>query len=302
MTKEARYGLPERDTVVKRMARASTTFDEYDAVHAEARRRMMDRLRLLGPVPRRVLDLGSATGKATAALAALYPQASVLAVELSRPMAAKARQRCSGIDRVTTLVGDAERLPLAAGSIDLVFASLLLPWCDPRNVFTEVARVLADGGLLLFTSVGPDTLREVRRAWSEVDGDVHVHGFFDMHDLGDLAASAGLAEPVMDVDRLQVTYADPERLVADLRACGATNAASGRRVQLTGRRRWEAFRERLEAQRTGGVLSISLELIFGQAWGTGRAHRAAAGVVGIPVAELTRTLRRGAGPGAGGGS
>ncbi len=276
---------------MQRLKRASGTFDDADVVHGEARNRLLGRLRLFGLTPRRVLDLGAATGKASVELAALYPEAQVVALDLSRDMVVRAWERCAPLERAAAVVGDAEQLPFADQSVDLIFANLLLPWCDPRAVFGESARALRDGGLLLFTSVGPDTLGEVRRAWSRVDDTVHVHGFTDMHDLGDLATRAGLAEPVMDVDRLQVTYRTLGGLVNDLRACGATNVAHGRRPQFTGRERWQAFAEQLEEGREKGRLSISVELIFGQAWGVGASRVARDGTVGISVADVTRNLR-----------
>ncbi len=287
----ARVGLPERRAALVRLGRASTTFDTADAVHTEARTRLLERLHLFNISPTSVLDLGSATGKGTAELATVYPQAQIVAIDLSRPMARRTLRRCSGLDSASPVIGDAEQLPLMENSFDLVFANLLLPWCDPRAAFAEIARVLRAGGLTLFTTVGPDTLQEVRRAWRrEVDNEIHVHGFVDMHDLGDLAARSGLVEPVMDVDRLQVTYRDPGRLVDDLRACGATNVAYGRRTQLTGAARWQAFCERLAAQRVGGELSISVELIFGQAWGTAGVVTSGDGAVRISVEELARKL------------
>ena len=146
---------------------------------------------LLGLNPRRVLDLGSATGKATAQLAARYPDARIVSVDLCGPMAERTRRRCRGLPSAMPVVGDAQRLPLGTDSMDLVFANLVLPWCDPRAVFAELARVLREGGLALFSSVGPDTLSEVRRAWAQVDRFVHVHGFVDMHDLGDSDGPGG---------------------------------------------------------------------------------------------------------------
>ena len=286
----ARVGLPERHAAMVRLGRASTTFDTADVVHTEARTRLIERLQLFRLNPVRVVDLGSATGKSTAELAKLYPEAQIMAIDLSRPMVEFTRQRCLNLDTVSPLIGDAERLPLMENSVDLVFANFLLPWCDPQAVFREVARVLRADGLMLFTTVGPDTLQEVRRAWREVDSDVHVHGFVDMHDLGDLAARSGLAEPVMDVDRLQVTYGDLSRLVGDLRATGSTNVAYGRRTQLTSAVRWGAFCEQLEVQRVEDVLSISVELIFGQAWGTVGMAMGGDGAVRISAEELARKL------------
>ncbi|MDE0372996.1 MAG: methyltransferase domain-containing protein [Rhodospirillales bacterium] len=326
----ALYGLPDRRAALARLRRASATFDDADAVHSEARDRLLERLPLFRLSPRRIIDLGAATGKAVPELAALYPDARILAVDLCRHMAARAQARCRRLESAAAVTGDAERLPLRDGSIDLIFSNLLLPWCDPGAVFSEAARVLREGGLLLFTAAGPDTLAEVRQAWSEVDDGLHVHGFVDMHDLGDLAARSGLAEPVLDIDRLTVAYSGIDRLVSDLRACGATNVAHGRRASLTGRKRWQAFRERLAASGeaasrpedaeasssgnnppggdappddgdngngSGRGLSISVELIFGQAWGTGKdvapgtPEAAVPAETEISVEALRRKLR-----------
>jgi malonyl-CoA O-methyltransferase len=191
---------------------------------------------------------------------------------------------------VAVLGGDAERLPLKAQSVDLVFANLVLPWCRPDVVFAELARVLTEGGAVSFATVGPDSLKEVREAFAAVDDRIHVHAAFDMHDLGDLALAAGLAEPVLDVDRVEVTYADTAALARDLRATGGVNVALGRRRVLTGARRWQAFEQRL-VPRAGGRLSVTVELIFGQAFGRGplKPRRPAEPTeVRIPVGRLKR--------------
>jgi|TARA_B110000263_G_C15215502_1_gene467337 malonyl-CoA O-methyltransferase len=286
-------GLPDRRAALTGFSRAASTFDDMDVIHSEARSRMLDRLPFFELKPRRVLDLGSATGKGTAELAALYPAAQVIAVELSMPMAGRTRSRCVSLAGVTSLVGDAEQLPLLDDTVDLIFANLVLPWCDPQVVFQEAARVLCDGGLMVFTTVGPDTLQEIRRAWTEIDDNVHVHGFVDMHDLGDIAARAGLTEPVMDVDRLRLTYSRQERLFEDLKATGATNAAFGRRLQLTSTGRWKSFCAQLEACRVEGRLSISVELIFGLVWGLASSTRRYDKTVSIPIEEVAQKLPSG---------
>ena len=285
-------GLPDRRLVLGRFSRSASTFDSADVIHSEARSRMLERLPFFELKPCRVLDLGSATGKGTIELNALYPNAKVLAIDLAAPMASITKNRCSSLDSVTSLVGDAEKLPLLDDTVDLIFANLILPWCDPQGLFQEAARVLCDGGLMVFTTVGPDTFQEIRRAWTGIDEHIHVHGFLDMHDLGDTAVRSGLTEPVMDIDRFKLTYQIRDRLFEDLRATGATNMAFGRRMQLTSPGRWENFCSQLEACRVEGSLSISIELVFGLAWGLASSKKPNDKVVSIPIEDITEALPR----------
>ena len=239
-----RFGLPMQAAVRRRFDEAAATFDGAAVLHTEARSRMLERLALFRLEPERVLDVGAGTGAGSAALTALYPGAQIVAVDASLPMA---RQAVTNAPGTAVFVGDAQELPIEDHSVDLVFANLLLPWVEPHLVLAEFARVLRADGLVLFTSLGPDTLVELRRAWGAVDDQIHVHGFIDMHDLGDLVARAGLSEPVMDVDRLEIRYSSLEVLIADLRGTGAVNSAAGRPTGLTGRGRWQAFENALHA-------------------------------------------------------
>jgi malonyl-CoA O-methyltransferase len=277
--------LPERRAARRAFDRA-IEFDSACFIHDEARGRLLERLELVRLTPRIAVDLGCATGRGAAALAARYPAARVLAVDSSFAMLRSTAAAAPAA--VRALGGDAASLPLRDGCADLVFANLVLPWCRPERLFAEAARVLTAGGALLFATVGPDTLQEVRAAFGAVDDRIHVHAAFDMHDLGDLALAAGLAEPVLDVDRLEVTYADIGRLVHDLRGMGAINVAGARRRNLTGRRRWGRFVELLP-RGADGRLAVTVELILGQAWGRGaREKRPASGEIRVPVAHIKR--------------
>jgi malonyl-CoA O-methyltransferase len=268
----AEVALPERRAARRNFDRAASRFEEACFVHDETRRRLLERLEYVRIDPRVAVDLGCATGRGALALAGRYERARVVAVDSSMSMARRAAELAHE-PRISVVAGDAEALPLADRSADLILANLLLPWSRPPLVFAEVARVLAEGGLLLMATLGPDSLQEIRRAWARVDREVHVHAAFDMHDLGDLALAAGLADPVMDTDRIEVTYADLRSAVRDLRACGAINVAGGRRRALTGPRRWRAFEERLAEQAAGDRLRITVELVLGQAWGRGQPVR-----------------------------
>jgi malonyl-CoA O-methyltransferase len=161
-------------------------------------------------------------------------------------------------------------LPLADASVDLVFSNLMLQWCDDLDAaFAEIARVLRPRGLFTFTTLGPDTLVELRDAWRAADAGEHVIPFTDMHDIGDGLVRAGLAEPVLDVERMTLAYPDALALMRDLKAIGAHNANAGRARGLTGRRRLAAMQAAYERRRRDGVLPATYEVVFGQAWGPG---------------------------------
>jgi malonyl-CoA O-methyltransferase len=289
------YGLPQPRLTQRRFDAAAATFDTADAVHGEARERLLERLALFALAPVSIVDLGAATGSASLGLACRYPDALVVAADLSFAMTDQAERKRGADDSIAPLQCDAEALPLCDASVDLVFSNLLLPWISPEGFFAECARVLRPGGLVLFTTLGPDTLVELRRAWAASDDRIHVHGFIDMHDIGDLAMRAGLAEPVMDVDRLEVRYPSLAALIADLRATGSSNSAVGRREGLTSRGRWRAFETALTANVGAGGPRVTVELVYGQAFGVGRRASAVSGegVVRIAAEELARTGRRG---------
>ena len=285
----AAAAFPERRAAERAFDRASAEFSRHCVVHDEARRRLLERLDYVRLEPRVVVDVGTATGLAARALAARYPEARVIALDPSRAMLRVARREQGAAGRVTFAAARAERLPLADATVDLLVANLCLPWCDPLATFVEAARVLRDGGRMLFATVGPDTLQEVRRAWRQADDAIHVHAFFDMHDLGDMAVAAGLADPVVDVDRLELTYGDVRRLVHDLRAWGAVNTAAGRRRTLTGTGRFARF-ERALAGGHGKRFSVTVELVLGQAWGAPR--RPGHGEFAVPADRIGRRRSR----------
>ena len=278
--------LPGKRAARRAFDRAAD-FDTACFIHDEARTRLVERLDIMRLAPETVIDLGCATGRTARDLAQRYPAAHVLAVDSSVGMLRAAAARTAGT--ATALGGDAESLPLRAACAELAVANLVLPWCRPDRLFAEAARVLTDGGALLFATLGPDSFQELRAAFAAVDDKIHVHAAFDMHDLGDLALAAGLAEPVLDVDRIEVTYADVAGLVRDLRAVGAMNVAGARRRTLTGRHRWARFVDRLPRS-ADGRLSVTVELILGQAWGRGPVSRprAAGGEVLVPIEQIRR--------------
>ncbi|RMG33427.1 MAG: malonyl-[acyl-carrier protein] O-methyltransferase BioC [Gammaproteobacteria bacterium] len=249
--------------------RAAAGYDEAAVLQHEIADRMLQRLDYVRLQPRRILDIGCGTGRASEALLRRYPRAEVVALDFALPMLEQARRRSRWRRRPRCLCGDMDSLPLAAQSFDLVFSNAAIQWsADPAGAIAEMHRVLRPGGLLMFSSFGPDTLHELRTAWAKVDGTPHVHGFIDLHDYGDMLVAAGLADPVMDMERLTLTYADTDALMRDLKAIGANNAASGRTRGLTGRARLQALRAAYERFRdASGRLPATYEVVYGHAWG-----------------------------------
>ena len=237
-----------------------------------------------------ILDAGAANGAASRALAKRFRGSRVISLDASLPMLRQARQSRSRFSRIREVQADAMLPPLKTGSVDLVFANMLLPWIDDiPALFGSVARVLRKGGLFVFSSLGPDSLAELREAWQSVDDDEHVITFSDMHEIGDALVECGLREPVLDVDWLTVTYDDLPSLFADLTATGSRNTLRARRRTLAGRQTFERLRDQLSRRFGGGPLELPLEMVFGHAWGGGPPM--APGEYALDVARIGRRRR-----------
>ena len=270
--------LPPLDKKAIRTAfsRAVPYYDAAAVLQREVADRLLARLDYMRIAPQRVLDLGCGTGYATGQLKQRYRKAQIAGLDLAHAMTQAAQRRSVAhlplglahfLNRPRFVAADAEGLPFVDDSFDLIFSSLALQWCDPDAVFRECRRVLRPGGLFLFTSFGPDTLKELRLAWRAVDPGLHVHEFIDMHDLGDALVRAHFADPVMDVESLTLTYADVPAVLRDLKAIGAHNAAATRRTTLTGKGQFARFVQAYETFRNSeGRLPASYETVFGHAW------------------------------------
>jgi malonyl-CoA O-methyltransferase len=286
--------LIDRRAVRRGFERAAAGYDAHAVVATRVEDELLGRLGLLGFEPATVLDLGCGTGRATRALRDRYREARVIGVDLAAAMLALAGRRQGWFRRFDRVRADATRLPFADATADLAFASLVLPFVDPPDaLFAEVRRVLAPRGYFTFATFGPGTLVELRAAWAAVDGAAHVHPFPEMHELGDALVRAGFADPVLDLDRLTVTYADVGALLADLRGSGARNAARDRPRGLGGRDRRRRLDAAYETFRQQGRLPASVEVVYGQAWcpGTAPPVRGRRGEATVPLASIGRRTR-----------
>jgi len=274
--------------------RASASYESASGLQTRVAAELLERLAAFDFTPAVVLDSGAGTGRVTRELKRRYRRALVIALDLSRGMLREARRHQLPWRRFERVCGDALRLPLADASVDVVFSSLMLQWCEPLSAaLAEVRRVLKPDGFFAFSTFGPDTLNELRSAWASADGYNHVNGFIDMHDVGDALVQAGLTEPVLDVDRIAVDYADVLALMRDLKAIGAHNVTAGRPRALTGRARFTRMQQAYEAFRRDGGLPATYEIIYGASWGAAgrRAAAAVGGEARIAPGSIPRAAR-----------
>jgi malonyl-CoA O-methyltransferase len=263
--------FPEKHAVRRSFDRAAETYDRNNVLQCEVGLRLLRHLDPMRLDPRLAVDLGCGTGMFFEPIAKRFPKARLVGVDFAHGMLRKAAKRAPAWKRLLgrgpgLVCGDAERLPLASGASQFVFSNLALQWTRPEAVFAEVARVLETGGLFLFATFGPDTLKELRAAFAAADGHAHVNTFVDMHDLGDMLVHAGLVEPVMEMEMITLEYSCVEAVARDLKAIGARNALPGRPRGLSGRGRWKRVIESYEKLRRDGALPASYEVIYGHAW------------------------------------
>ena len=290
----------DRRAVMRSFGRAAAHYEASARLQRQVRADLLDRLQFFTLAPERVLDLGAGTCQSTAQLRRRFPRAQVLAIDIAEGMLQAApRSRWWWRPAPARICGDARALPLTAHSIDLIYSNLMLQWCDqPDAVFGELARVLQPGGLLLFSTFGPDTLHELREAWAAADDHSHVSLFLDMPQLGDALMRAGFAEPVLDVEQHRQYYPDAHALMRELKHLGAHNAARARARGLTGRARLAAMLAAYERLRTSAGLPATFEVIAGAAFGgdAGTPRRqdpsgGARGEVAVPIGAI-RNARR----------
>lgn len=287
---------PDKQAIRAAFEASASCYDEVAFLQREVASRLLERLDLLKMTPKRILDLGSGTGHCTEALAERYPAARIVALDLAESMLRHTRQRFSRWQRFRKkhafVCGDAENLPFADNSFDLLLSNLTVQWCgDLEQTFSEFRRVLKPGGALFYTTLGPDTLKELRASWAEVDERVHVNTFLDLHDVGDAMLRARLAEPVMDMEHITLTYRDSMSLMRDLKELGAHNVNPGRSEGLTGPRKLKAVMQAYERFRqTDGLLPATYEVIYGHAWRGDETLRQPVdpAVVGVPLEQLKR--------------
>lgn len=261
----------DRRRIRKAFDKAADSYDRAAVLQKEVCTRLLEKFDVVRLSPEWILDAGSGTGEAVKPLQKRFKKADVVLLDLSERMLEKAARQGVLFSRLFrkpfAVCGDIELLPFADQSFDLVFSNLAMQWCnDVVAVLAEFRRVLKPGGLLVFTTFGPDTLKELRASWQKIDEAVHVNTFFDMHDIGDALLQSGYAEPVMEAEFITVNYQDVGSLMQDLRDIGANVTANGHRQGLLTQNMLARLGQAYDAFREDGVLPATYEIIYGHAW------------------------------------
>ena len=287
-------------TVRRQFEQRAARFAGHDAIVRDAAARMLERLAVMRHPVQRILDLGCGQGHCRAALLQRFPDAQWLGVDLcaamlgadpsgsswpqrlSRWLPGAAHARRAGL----RICASAERLPLADASVDLVFSNLMLHWHPaPHEVIDEVARVLRTGGLVLFSSYGPDTLAELRGACQRALPAAKPMPFVDMHDFGDMLLASGFEAPVMEVDTVRLTFATPRQLLAEVRALGGNPRADRARALPSGRQARSLLQLLLAQADDQGRIPLRFEIVIGHGW------KAAPRTPGVSTIAMPRPRR-----------
>lgn len=229
---------------------------------------LFERLSLLKHPPARIMDLGAGDARHLSQLQTRFPKAEVFATDLSlqRLQTASGKRRFWQKRPLLVCLDAGQALPFANDSVDLVVSNMMLPWVfNPDDLMIEINRLLVKDGALFISTAGPDTLIELRQAWAEIDDCQHINAFIDMHDVGDLMMKAGIADPVLDTQRLTVTYSSVDALLAELVGLGFINVLAGRRKGLTAASVKARLAEVYPVNKNGGI-DATLELVVAHGW------------------------------------
>ncbi|MFK7814719.1 MAG: malonyl-ACP O-methyltransferase BioC [Gammaproteobacteria bacterium] len=259
-----------KQLISKDFSNAADTYDAAAIVQQEICNRAIERLQMLRVDPKTILDIGSGTGKSTRGLQKQFPDAYVIASDIALPMLTQLNQMQPPLQQVaSTVCCDAEQISVKDESVDLVFSTSTFQWCENlQHVFAECWRVLKPDGVLVFSTFGPDTLLELRQSWAQVDQQMHVHNFLDMHHVGDLLLASHYGDPVVDMEVITIEYQKSRQLLRDLKDTGSRGKFVGEGLSggLMGKGKFQQFEAAYEKYRQkNGLLPASYEVIYGYA-------------------------------------
>ncbi len=258
----------DKHWIAQSFSKAAINYEKSAFLQKEVASRLIERLELMKISPKDVLDAGCGTGFCTRILRKKYSKASITGIDIAEGMIQEANKNQPFFGKNIYQVADIEQLPFKSNAFDLVFSNLTVQWAGSlKQTFNELNRVLRPGGLLIFSTLGPDTLIELKESWNQVDQGVHVNNFFDMHIIGDQVYNAKFENTVMDRDIITLTYETMLGLMKDLKAIGAHNMDDNRQKGLLGKSKFETLKREYEKFRADdGHLPATYEVVYGHAW------------------------------------
>jgi malonyl-CoA O-methyltransferase len=294
MPTETKYAL-NNSQIAKSFNKIASHYDQVAILQREVAHRLVERLDYIKLHPEIIVELGSATGYCTHLIQQRYPQAKIISIDLAFNMLRYASENPH--TQINAICADAYHLPLQDNSVDLIISNMMLPWCDDHvSLFRECHRVLRPEKLLMFATLGPDTLKELRLSWVSADDYPHVNSFTDMHDIGDALVHAQFLDPVMDSENIQLLYPRVELILKDLKMMGSQNMNINKRRSLLSKIRFKQFLSAYEKyQLDDSQFPVSCEITYGHAWSANIHEGLAAdneGTVSIPLEHLRRLIRR----------
>lgn len=244
------------------------SYEKAALVQHEIGQRLFERLELIKMDPKWILDLGCGTGIFSKVLKKKYPKAAIVGLDLAYGMLCEAKKKRPWRAPWSLVNANMLALPFEEGVFDLVFANQVIHWSESMpSVIREIKRVLGVGGCFMFSTLGPDTFKELTGAFRAADNYAHTNAFLDMHDIGDQLQQMAWSDAVVDMEHLTVHYGDIRKLLLSLKAQGVRNINASRNPGLTGRRRWQAFENAYQQYRTAeGKYPLTYEAIYGHAW------------------------------------
>ncbi|KTC65403.1 biotin synthase (plasmid) [Legionella adelaidensis] len=283
--------MNKTNEVSKSFNKVANDYETFAKVQKEIGLRLFERLELLKITPKYVLDLGSGTGIFTSLLKKKYPKAEVIAFDIAHQMLLTGKKKQTWRLKWNSISGDMLRMPFPDGMIDLVFSNQVIHWSPslPR-LFSEINRIMNVNGCLMFSSLGPDTFCELRKAWGAVDSFAHANEFLDMHDLGDILLKEQFLDPVVDMEKLVVHYNSFVRLIHALKMQGVRNVHSKRNAGLTGKTAWLKFEEAYNQLKVSDHFPLSYEIVYGHAWKGLQFSSSHGTEVRIPIAGIRKKM------------
>ena len=277
-----------KNEISKAFSKHAEEYERAAKVQQEIGERLFERLHYLKIAPQRILDLGCGPGSFSKELSLLYPKAQIIGLDLVPGMLALASKKQTWRRKWSLVAADMRHMPFATGMFDLVFTNQVIHWANPlAQVFREINRVMNVNGCLMFTTLGPDTFKELKMAWSGANHYAHVNEFSDMHDIGDSLMAEHFLDPVMDMELLSVQYETLPKLIAALRAQGVRNINPERNHGLTGRTAWQQFEKNYAGLiADNGKYPLTYEVVYGHAW-KGEQRKTDKGIETlIPVSQI----------------